>query len=132
MKLARIILLLFILWTAVYSGWFVYGIVFELLDFQIWAYRVMLQAGEQLWAVRDAVWWAIEQAIWLFGWEWWAEQLSDNETKSIEKKLAFFEWRLKLISGIIGLLAGLLVWKILSDIVFGLKNTIQRVTSFVK
>jgi len=48
MKFVRIFLLLLIACTALYSGWFVYGLVFELLDFQIGTYRMLLQTGEQL------------------------------------------------------------------------------------
>lgn len=134
MKLVRIILLLLIFGIAVYCWWFVYGVVFELLDFQIGAYRILLQAGEQVWVVKDTVGWVVEQVVWLFGDDTGSQSSSFGEerVKNLEEKLQWFERKLKLVSGAIWAIAGLLVWKILSDIVFGFNNLIKRVGEFVK
>ncbi len=131
MKFVRIFVLLLILTVAVYSGWFVYGLVFELLDFQIGMYRVALSAGEQIWAAKDAVWWLVGQAIGLFGDapDVWAV---DALPSDISSKLEVFERKLKLVSGVIWAIVWLLVWKVLSDIVFGLKNSITKITEFVR
>lgn len=131
MKFVRILILLLILAVAVYSGWFVYGLVFELLDFQIGVYKVVLSAGEQIWAARDAVWGIVEQAIGMFGDA--PDSRADNVLPSdISSKLAGFERKLKLVSGVIWAIVWLLVWKVLSDIVFGLKNSITKITEFVR
>ena len=130
MKSVRIILLLLILLAALYSGWFVYGLVFELLDFQIGTYRMLLQTGEQLWAAKDAVWWVIEQAIGLFGGEWVAV-IDQDVASDMQVKLARFESKLYVFSSIMWVLACLLVRKVLSTIVFGLKNNLNKISEFL-
>jgi len=130
MKLVRIILLLLIISAAIYSGWFVYGLVFELLDFQIGAYQILLQTGEQLWAAKDAVGWVLEQAIGLFGGEWVAV-IDQDIASDMQSKLTHFESRLQIFSAIVWVLMWLFVRKALSTIVFGLKNNITKMCEFL-
>lgn len=135
MKIFRAILLLCILWVSIYAWWFVYHWVFELLDFQIGMYKSFLQAWEKVDAVQDSLWGIVEKALWMF----WTElpidtswqTLTEEQLKTISEKINWFEKKLKIVSWIIGGIVWLLVWKILSDIIFWLRKTIANVSKFI-
>ena len=135
----RIVLICILVWVSAYCGWYVYEAVFALLDFQIGIYKTWLQAWDQVGNVQDVVWWVLEKAMGLFGSDGLdtspslsLEERSALDIEHLESKVEQFEERLQLISGVIGVVCGLLVWKILSDIVFGFTTSAKRVIAFVK
>jgi len=131
MKILRLFLLLCIVWVALWSGRQTYTFVFDLLDFQIGAYKVMLQTWEQFADIKESVWWFIEQAMWLF-WNWSLDSAVPWESISdIESKLLAFEKKIKIVSAIVWLLVAYIVWKFLFDIIFGLTRMMSKLSTFI-
>ncbi len=121
----------FVICVGVLLWYHLYYFFFELLDFQIWVYRLRLEVGDQLWSVKDWVdsaanyFWDL---LWIESWfedGWWdwdvpAEKLSAFTTK-ISLFSMFLSWILSLYA--IKLLFSLLFWCV--DFVERLKKFLQ-------
>ncbi len=127
MKLIRFLLLLLILFTALFIWRWIYKTVFLLLDFQIWMYSFYLSSGEQIWAITDNIAWLVDKVF------WWTPDTNTNIeiTQAMETRVAQFTKKLHILSAGVGAIVGYVVWKILFDIVFWFTTMLSNVKKFL-
>ena len=70
------------------------------------------------------------QHIWL-GSEWKAEFLG-RSTSSIDQQVTMFTNKIQLISATISGVVGIFLWKLLFDLLFGIKSLLRRVVLFIR
>ena len=97
--------------------------LYDLLDFQVTAYRYLLQTQETFISTKKQVSGTIDTVK-----NWWdeliqaeangSEKIVPLSSESMQTKLDRFVGKLRLISGVSGSIVGVILWKILFDMVF--------------
>ena len=111
----------------------IYQTVYDLLDFQITLYQYLLSTQESISNIKTTASWtwnSFMQHIWL-GSEWKAEFLG-RSTSSIDQQVTMFTNKIQLISATISGVVGIFLWKLLFDLLFGIKSLLRRVVLFIR
>ena len=135
-KLFRIFIILAITTTAARTARQTQRIVYSVLSFQVNGYELLLETRQGMQGLTNTVKSKVNDAKSLLNTLFdesrpgKAEFINDNN-KTLAEKIAEFRTKIVRISRVIACVLGIFVWKILFDVVFGLKTLRLRLKSFV-
>lgn len=118
--------------VAVVIGIWTSNVVYELLDFQVTIYSAILQWQQALWSVVDTTWEYLAQAKSVLWWWWNSVPINEGNDMIYSQKLSQFIKKLSLISGSIWFIVWLLIYYILTSVIFGLRSHIQNIKQFIR
>lgn len=129
-------LYLLIIALAIRVGWYVTGLVNDLLSFQITLYGYMLEGQQAIGAVSDTATGLRNQAQTFFGggqepsvaWETSA-RLTEQE---LTNRLNNFAQKIALFSLLLGTILGLSTYLLLTKIIFGIREHIRTINQFIQ
>lgn len=131
-KTIRLLIIVCITWFVVWCSRWVYITLYDLLDFQITLYTYLLATQDTLTEVKSTVSWTWNSFLHqIWAWNQGKAELLPSSQRSLDEQVAAFANKLQLISGIISAIVGMFLWKILFDMVFGIKSLMMRLTAFV-
>lgn len=136
-KLFRIFILLIITSTAARTARQTQRAVYSVLVFQVSGYELLLETKQSMQGITTTAKNTYDNAKWFFEElfnetkPWKAERLNDTDT-DIQTKIDTFRTKLVRISWTLAWVVGVIVRKILFDLVFGLKTLIVRIHRFIR
>lgn len=133
MRWVHICIRLLILAGAVWVWMMTSSVVYDILDMQVLLYKWLLQAQQYTHEATNVAWTAISQAG---EWLWLVEEtektyILDTELLHITEKLVIYTEQLQQIAMIIWVVMGGITYKILFDIVFGIRKHITQLKQFI-
>lgn len=111
--------------------------VYSVLSFQVAGYEMMLTTQAKIGNVTEKIGNSVKNAQWILEQlrgdknPGKAEKIEDNQQESLQEKVAHFRSKLTRISRWVAFVVGVIVRKILFDLVFWLKTLILRLRRFV-
>jgi len=130
MKLVRIILFVVILLIAVLAGVYVTGVITDLLSFQITLYSYILEGQQAVWKVTGAAS-DLRREAQEFLWNEWVS-VPNEKADLTDERLNAYASKIKRFASLIGTVSGVAVYLLLSKIVFGLREHLKRIQSFIQ
>ena len=125
------LLLAILLGISIYWGRFVYDLTYDILQFQVGWYKLLLQTQQWLSSVQDTIWWAGTEILEMFGLveESTISKIWSND-RGMDEKLDMFRKKLKKLALIIGVIVGALILYLWRKIIFWLRTFFREFNEF--
>jgi hypothetical protein len=128
-KVIRWCILICITCISIWIGHRIYTVCMELFAFQLTFYEWMLQSQQFITTWQEQLQWVRDSALELLGKEQHATDIPQEDISM--NKLQEQAIKLQNIARSVWWIVGILIWKILFDIVFWIKKSIQDVKEFI-